>query len=408
MKRISLALTYVLLWSSVALAQTGSFSYQRPLGDVTDSWHRVELPDEIFGKVSPDLPDIRILGVTDEQDTVEAPYILQQASEQTTTQEVSFTIINTTHNARGYYYTLALRTDQSINRLHLDVAQANFDWKVTLEGSQDQQEWFTIVEDYRIVSVRNALTNYQFTTVTFPPARYRYFRLRIDSEKEPSLTAVKVLMQQTIAGSYRDYPIQTSQTQENKQAQQTVVDISLALPVPVSSLKIQVADTLDYYRPLTIQYLADSFSTPQGWKHRYETLTSGTLSSLEENAFTFGSTTLQKMRLLIDNNDNQPLRLDRLEVKGYVHTLTARFAQPATYFLVYGNRAARRPTYDLARFADRIPDKTTLLKVGNEQRLDTTPSVAAPLVNQAWLWVTLVVVIGLLGWFSLRMMRKAG
>lgn len=407
MKRINLALAY-LLWSSVALAQTGSFSYQRPLSGVTDSWHRVELPNDIFGKVSPGLSDIRILGVTEEQDTVEAPYILQQASEETTTREVPFTIINTTHNAQGYYYTLALPTDQPINRLHLDVAQANFDWKVTLEGSQDQQEWFTIVEDYRIVSVRNALTNYQFTTVTFPPAQYRYFRLRINSEKEPQLDAVKVLMQQTTAGNYRDYAIQTRQTQEKKQMQQTVVDISLALPVPVGSLKIQVADTLDYYRPLTIQYLADSFSTPQGWKYRYQTLASGTLSSLEDNPFTFGSTILQKMRLLIDNNDNQPLTLDQLEVKGYVYTLTARFAQPASYFLVYGNQAARKPTYDLARFADKIPDEAPLLKLGDEQRLDTTPRATAPLVSQAWLWTTLVVVIGLLGWFSLKMMRKAG
>ena len=375
---------------------------------MTDQWHRVELPNEVFGKVTSDLSDIRILGITEAQDTVEAPYILQRASEETISQEVPFTIINTTHNAQGYYYTLALPTNQPINRLHLDVAQANFDWKVTLEGSQDQQEWFTLVEDYRIVSVRNALTNYQFTTVLFPSARYRYFRLRINSEEEPQRLAVKVLMRQTTAGNYRNYPIRTSRAQENKRSQQTVVDISLAQPVPVSSLKIHVADTLDYYRPLTIRYLADSFSTPQGWKHRYQTLTSGTLSSLEDNTFTFGSTTLQKMRLLIDNNDNQPLTLGRLEVKGYVHTLTARFAQPATYFLVYGNRAAQKPTYDLARFADKIPHETTLLKIGDEQRLDATPLAAAPLVSQAWLWATLVIVIGLLGWFSLKMMRKAG
>ena len=407
MKWTSLALGYLLFWLPEAMAQTGSFSYQRPLRGVAEQWHKIELPNEIFGKVSPALSDIRILGITAEQDTVEVPYLLQQVSAKTSTQAVAFTIINTTHRQQSYYYTLALAAPAPINRLYLNVAQENFDWRITLEGSQDQQEWFTIVEDYRILSVKNALTDYRFTTVTFPSAQYRYYRLRIDSGEEPSLNAVKVLLQQTTPGKYRDYTIVSSETQENKQTKQTVVDLALEQPVPVSFLKIYVEDTLDYYRSLTVQYVADSFDTPKGWKYRYQTLASGTLSSLEDQTFAFDNTILQKIRVLIDNQDNPPLTLDRPEVKGYVYTLTARFGQPATYFLAYGNSQARKPEYDLVRFADKIPDEIASLKIGAEQRQEVALSVAPFSVNQGWLWATLMVVIGLLGWFSLKMMRAS-
>ena len=407
MKWINL-IGYLLWLTPVAWAQTPSFSYQRPLVGVTDPWHRIELPNDIFGQVSPTLSDIRILGITSEQDTVEVPYLLQRAVEKTSSQEVSFSVINTTRNERGYFYTLSLPTDEPINRIHLEVKQQNFDWTTTLEGSQDQHEWFTLVEDYRILSVKNDLTDYQFTTLTFPRAQYRYFRLRIGSEEEPELTAVKVLRYQKIEGEYRNYAIQTIKTEENKQRKQTVVDIELALSVPVSYLKVHVADTLDYYRPFTVQYLADSFSTPQGWKYTYRTLTSGTLTSREDNTFTFSSTIGQKLRLLVDNHDNQALTINRIDVKGYEYTLVARFAQAAdNYFLAYGSSKVSKPNYDLARFEDNIPSVITTLSLGETQYLDTKePTAASFLVNQVWLWVTLIVIIVLLGWFSLKMMRK--
>ena len=398
-----------LLWlAPAALAQTESFSYQRPLIGVTDPWHRIALPNDIFGKVSSSLSDIRILGITDKQDTIEIPYLLQQAVEKTSTQAVSFSVINTSHNERGYFYTLSLPADEPINRIHLEVKQQNFDWTTSLEGSQDQQEWFTLVEDYRILSVKNDLTDYQFTTLIFPQAQYRYFRLRIGSEEKPELTAVKVLRYQTTEGEYRNYAVQTFKTQEDKQRKQTVVDIGLTLPVPVSYLKVHVADTLDYYRPFTVLYLADSFNTPQGWKYTYRTLTSGTLTSREDNTFTFGSTISQKLRLLVDNHDNQALTINRIDAKGYEYTLVARFAQAAdNYFLAYGSSKTTKPHYDLAQFEDNIPSVITTLSLGEVQYLDTKePTAASFLVNQVWLWVTLIFIIVLLGWFSLKMMRK--
>ena len=47
----------------------------------------------------------------------------------------------------------------------------------------------------------------------------------------------------------------------------------------------------------------------------------------------FNSTTVQKLKIIIDNKDNQPLSIDGILVKGYVHELTARFTENAKYFL---------------------------------------------------------------------------
>jgi hypothetical protein len=180
------------------------------------------------------------------------------------------------------------------------------------------------------------------------------------------------------------------------------------MPVRASRIRIVVSDKIDYYRPLSIKYLSDSIKTEQGWKYIYSTLTSGTLNSIEKNEFEFNSTTVQKLKIFIQNQDNQSLTIDTIEVKGYVHELVARFADKATYFLAYGNTNAELPQYDIDRFTENIPVSLTSLEPGNEMIIerDDVPVTDPLFKNKKWLWAIIVVIILLLGWFSVRMMRK--
>jgi len=398
----------LLLWmSTLASAQVGSYRYQQELASGSHPWHRIVLPDAIFGKVAADLSDLRIFGITANRDTVEAPYLLRVAAEKVTTHDVGCRVLNPAHDEKGFYYTLEIPTLEAVNEINLTFARANFDWQVSLAGSQDQQDWFTFVEGYRIVSIQNERTNFRFTTVTFPVVKYRYFRLFVNSKQSPELTAARVARQEVEAGVYKTFAAKDLQVVTDKPTQQTEVTFTLALPVPVSQIKVAVQNTFDYYRPVTVDYLADSFKTEQGWRYTYRTLASGTLNSLADNTFKFPSTTAQQFKVTIRNQDNQPLTISNVEVKGCVYELVARFTTPATYFLAYGNLAAAQPQYDLAQFTDRIPDTLTTLALGAVQTIaQAEPAVGPSLFkNRLWLWLTMAVLIGLLGWFTVKMIR---
>src|SRR5690606_39880230 len=159
---------------------------------------------------------------------------------------------------------------------------------------------------------------------------------------------------------------------ENKERKQTEIDIELQMPVPISYLKININESFDYYRPITIKYLNDSTKTEQGWKYNYNTLASGTLNSVEKNEFKCSSKTVQKLKILIHNQDNQPLTIDTINVMGYEHEILARFTDQATYFLTYGKKIAARPTYDVDRFADKSPLTLTKLERGNKMIIENT------------------------------------
>lgn len=404
--KYSLALI-ILLLCQYSYGQSNGYQYRRALTEVRDSWHRLELPDELFEKAKKDLSDLRIIGLRHGGDTVIVPYLLRVLDAAQQQEEIAFNIINESRQGRRYYFTLEVPASQEINRINLSFKEKNFDRSLLLEGSQQLGEWFTILEDYRIVSISNASTDYAFTSLHFPTSKYRYYRLSFTAEQKPALKAAKILAEKQPQGKLRSYSLQGRTIREEKK--RTVLDLQLPSRLPLSYIGLTVKDTIDYYRPISIQYLRDSTHTAKGWKYHYQNITKGVLSSLEDGAFHFPTTLAGKLRIIIENQDNAALQIGAVTVKGNVHELTARFPEAEAYYLLYGNEAAQRPSYDLEIFADKIPAALGELQIGEEQTIvQESPALASPLFqDQRWLWSIMGIMMLLLGWFSIKMIRKA-
>ena len=74
--RILVIICLLLVTIGGAKAQFGDYSYKRSINGITDQWHSLDLPDNIYEKVSPKLVDIRIIEVNG-VDTLEVPYIVK-------------------------------------------------------------------------------------------------------------------------------------------------------------------------------------------------------------------------------------------------------------------------------------------------------------------------------------------
>ncbi|MFH6767134.1 DUF3999 family protein [Gaetbulibacter aquiaggeris] len=405
--KIKLLTCFSLLIFALSFAQMQKYSYQRALIGVQDPWHKLTLPDDIFEKVSPSLSDIRVYGITTKNDTVEASYVLKLNDEKVITDNVPFKILNTSHNEKGYYFTLEVPSKAPINNLQLAFKQFNFDWRINLEGSHDQKEWFSIVEDYRILSIKNAETFYEYTSLSFPNSSYRYFRILVKSAEKSELKSAKASYNTIKNGVFNDYTIKRMNIKDNKAEKRTEIDVELLRSVPVSFVKVYVNASFDYYRPITIQYISDSLKTPKGYLYNYRTLTDGTLTSIEKNEFKFNNTVVKKIKISIQNQDNQPLSINKVDVKGNVYDLDIRFNEPATYYLTYGNALAYKPYYDLDHFIAKTPDTITSINLGEEEAISKTPKeTTSPLFeNKLWLWLIIIVIIVLLGGFTLKMIQ---
>ncbi len=402
-------LFFGILFSMAASAQMRQYEYMRALSGINDQWHRVVIDDQIFSKAGQNLNDIRIYGITAKSDTIEAPYFLEVKAEKSERQAVLFNEINVSSDGQNQYFTFEIPSLKSINEIDLDFKERNFDQKVQLQGSHNQNEWFTVLDNYRILSIENDLTAYRFTKLRFPTSNYKYYRLQIKSPKRLELSSVGISSIKVTPGESTEYTIRKIGIEELEKTNQTQIDLSFDQHVRLNRIEINVADSFDYYRQVQIEYLSDSLKTEKGWVHRYRNLTNGVLNSIEPNEFNFRETTLQNIRIFVDNQDNEPLKIDGAEASGFVHELVARFTTEADYFLVFGNAKASRPNYDIGRFKENIPQELALLKLGAEEQIEAEVVLnEEPLFeNNLWLWLTIIGLIGILGWFSLKML-KAG
>lgn len=408
-RKLKASFIYLSALSAVWPSQHADYHYSRPLTGVKNQWHTIVLPQEMYGRIQPSFADLRIFGITHDHDTIEAPYVLKSSGEESirSNAAIEAKVINRSHNSKGSYFTLEV-PDIELNTIYFEFNQENYDWKVTLEGSHDQKEWFTIVSDYRILSIRNGEADYSFSRLSFPDSKYRYFRLFIPGSKTADLKYASFPGKKPVHGKLKQYSSIVLSSKNEKQAGRTMVDLELTAPVPVSLLAVHIQNQYDYFRPVTVEYLADSFKTEQGWKYNYAPLGSGILNSVDGNELALTTTIAKRLRVIIENHDNEPLTIDSFVVKGPEYRLTARFDREAGYFLVYGSKEASAPDYDLVQFEDNIPSDPSPLTIGEEVFLSNNPAnQTSPLFeNKAWLWVIMGVIILVIGWFSLSMMRN--
>ncbi len=398
--------TCVLLCFQTALfAQMQAYDFQRELSGIEKEWHAVIIPSEMFSHVKQNLSDVRIYGISEENDTIEAPYILKIKGPSIEQTAVVFRLINESKANNGYYYTFEIPNRLSINTIKLEFERTNFDWSLHLEGSQDQKEWFTIKDDYRILSIKNEQTDYKFTTLTFPDSKFVYYRIRVKSKDNPKLKKATIKQIKKNEGSSIDYHITSFKTEENSTKKQTISHLTLAHPVPLNQLKFNIATTQDYYRNMSIEYLVDSIKTEKGYKYNYRRLGSGTLNSIDDNSFNLNGKMVQNIKVIIENNDNEPLKITSIEAKGNTHQLTARFSTPATYYLTYSNAKANTPKYDITRFQEKIPITLTPLNIGNQVSISRENTVKkSPLFeNEKWLWAIMILIVLVLGLFTYKM-----
>ncbi len=392
----------------ITKAQTNSYQFKRQITGVNTTWHSVKLPDDMYQKINLGFEDLRIFGING-KDTIEIPYLLKQRANQVSLAEIPFKQLNQSAIGGIYYYTFQLAETNAINQISLDFKQENFDWKVNLEGSNDNQNWFNILKDYRILSIKNNETDYQFTKLSFPNSKYQFYRIAIKSNTQPKLTATKTTKVDTIKGIYEEVKYQTYELKNDAKKKETVIEVGFKNAVPVSYLKLNAQSDFDFYRPIKIEYATDSIKTEKGIEYSFATLYEGTINSLEASEFNFKNTITSKLKITINNNDNRPLRLSGLIIKGNSYDLIARFDDlKATYALYYGNETVQSPNYEIEKFERKIPANLTSVTINEEQKNPFyTVKTEKPLFeNKIWLWCLMGIIIALLGFFSFKMLKN--
>ncbi|MEI6947157.1 hypothetical protein V9K67_08175 [Paraflavisolibacter sp. H34] len=402
MQKNNRAAGILLLLGLTALeASAQDFRVQAPLEPVpSPGFYRIPLQPALTAYARADLSDVRI----SEGGKTQVPYLLRRSTAAPAgTALTPFPVLRNSLTDSGQtVLELAVQGVEGTDRLALLIANTAAARYTALSGSHDRRRWYTIDDHILLRPAGDDRNGSVVQSIFFPFSRYPYLRLRMENGRADPLNILQ-------AGVYRDtaaqppslYVANPAPTFRQTDSSDGFSYITIRSPEPylVDRLELQLGGPPFYSRPAM---LFDSVSGPGGRRSAL-LLTSFDLTSGRPAAVDLGSLKTTALLLKVDNGDNPPLKVTRVQTGQLQRSLVAYLQPGKTYYLQAGNEKAAAPRYDLAQFADSIPPSLHSLTYGPLTVNGKDRPEAQRQAEGRWLWPAVLLMVGVLGFLTYRL-----
>ena len=329
---------------------------------------RSALTPDIYNAARGDLGDVRLVDTYGEQ----IPYVLAKPKDITEKQNYRPPVINRSTGAgKAAMITLDFGKQVIKNSIEVETGGNNFRRAVKVEGSNDNIEFFTLVENAYVFAVS---FDRRFEQIDLPSNDYRYLRITIlpmaTEEIGPVIDKVrasKIAESLAARQTMEMAPIQHSEDEENNSSIY-IHDFGYR-HLPLSEIELDIADD-SFYRYVTIegrdankrQVKIDSEDNRQRFKEvevAWERIFNNTIyryiaadGQKRENLtlrIPSGRRVYRYIRITISNFDDRPLVVNSASANMIAHKMIFENKDNAVPILYVGSESARAPGYDLVR-----------------------------------------------------------
>ena len=370
--RILLTATALLLGgivNSVFAIELTEWKYKADITieDGTGEYCKLILTPDVYNDARPDLGDIRLVNTSGEQ----VPYVLVRPKDTTERQKYVPDAINrSTNSDRAAMVTLDFGKKTVKNSIEVITEGNNFRRAIKVEGSNDNIEFFTLVEQAYIFAVTY---NRRFEQIDLPKNDYRYLRITVWSmameEKSPVIDAVKAF--KTEKSLAERHPVEMTlkeQIEDEKNNSSIYVYDLVYRRLPVSEIELEVADD-SFYRYVTIEgrdsetrevkvYSEDNRQRTRNIEVKWERIISNTIfrytdakgQKQEKLALDIpeGTKVHRYLKTTIRNYDDRPVVVKSASANMIADKMVFTNIDDVAPTLYVGSEDTRTPQYDLA------------------------------------------------------------
>jgi len=371
--------------SNVSAFDLTQWKYQAAVTveDGTGEYCRLTLTPDIYNAARDDLGDVRLVGTDGEQ----IPYVLAKPKDITKRQNYRPVVINRSTGAdKTAMITLDFGKQVIKNSVEVETGGNNFRRAVKVEGSNDNIEFFTLVEHAYVFAVS---FDRRFEQIDMPPNDYRYLRITIlpmaTEEQSPVIDEVRAFK---IGESFTERqavemaPIEHSEDEKNNSSIY-IYDLAYCR-LPVSEIELDIADD-SFYRYVSVagrdaekrKVKIDSEDNRQRFKEvevRWERIINDTIyryiaadGKKHERLILripSGRRVYRYIRITISNYDDRPVVVNSASSNMIAHKIVFENKDNAVPILYVGSESAMAPRYDLERrLSNPLQVKTGMAKL---------------------------------------------
>ena len=399
------ALSNILLLYFIAIASpaVSQFAYKAAVGEVKQSgFHKIMITPALAAKSNTDFSDIRITDdsgrfvqyilyrdqpVFDRKELRVIPLVAIQKTPRGNTQLILEIAQDTIPLSRQEHYSFVIV-----------MRKADAYRNASISGSRDMKDWYAI-NDKIILDARSDKPGDEAAQVLLlPPGSYHYLRIEM---QDKGLVPLKILrsglmLNKSIYGTYTMLPAPRV-VQKDSSNHKSYIAIHFEETYPVSKMHFTVGAPALYKRDIAVYDTSGIASRLIG---------DGTAAPGMDSLMLSGEK-VKDIVMVVNNNDDQPLRLDSIRAYQLQHFIVANLQQGRQYSILTGNNGAATPVYDLNFFKDSIHTVSEEIIPQNPERSPTLPAVksARHNISPLWIWLSIGIVLLALVWLSFRMIK---
>lgn len=316
-------------------------------------YNTITVPQEFRAKMA---NDIGMLRIKDSQKN-EIPFILKPQE----TNLLYFSPIayqqekNATDSTETYF--IDNKTKKKNNGYILQIVNSTDNKKYRVEGSDDMQNWFGIVNNGILTDLTDQDQTFTNKSIQFPLVDYRYVRIILDNKNSPAIRILGI-------GEMKNNqtPLQLEKIREisyqitnNRGDKTTLINVKKDLWTPIDYFQIHISSPKQYYRTVSTYFENENSNANKNnvkpkrivREQLYFRTNSGDMYALNE---------LYPRNFLIeiDNEDNPPLQIDSISFYQTPIQLVAELANKQEYSLQVDSGWSA-PNYDLSKIDLDLP-----------------------------------------------------
>ena len=381
------------------------FNYQAPIDKVAQSeFVKIGLSPEITSKLNASFTDIRIY----DSSKIEVPYIYYQ--EQRVSEKelfVEYEIISKEHNQKMGYTRIIIHNPNKteINNIVLRIKNADVRKRLKLNASNDQRNWYVLKDNYYYNSIVSSDNSSEIRVLNFPLSDYEFYELLIGDYYDRPINIVQAGYYNMVKenGKYTELSIPDFQTSD------TLKETLISIPVQgnyIDKIAFDI-DTPKYFHRDVELFVHSTVKHKRKKVIIEKRIVSFQLISNSSNVFNLRSIQADTLFIRIKNQDNPSLKIHGIQLYQLNKYLIADLNKDNKYSLLFSDKKAKSPNYDLTYFADKIDKNLEVVEAGQstlipskEQKKDGNFNL-----NDYWLWIIIIGVALLLAYMSYGMIK---
>lgn len=399
------SLCITLLWVNISIAQNNTTARILPV--TKKGLYKMILPPEIRSNSKDDLSDFRIFDAKNN----EVPYfLLTDAPEKRDEQFEEFKIISKVNDNKKSTSIEIENPKAQINGLKLIIANSEVTKKYSISGSNDQKQWFGLVNNGELSDLKSGETTTISKEISLPLCSYRFLKIVFDDSTTLPINVLKIGQAQThfFKGELQEVKVKNRQTTQVSSKKKTLIHIEFEYPQFIDKVVFDINKTNLFKRNARIYVDKERVEKHKTIKYQ-EDIAHFSLVSNQNNAFDITNTKQDFLSIEIENQDNPPLQIS--DIKFYQKPIfaVADLKPNENYTILTGNSNLTSPNYDLAYFKETISDVLPEVQITSieYQKREKTIENETNFWQKPWfMWLCISIGGLMILFFSVRLIKE--